>query len=72
MAARLAAASEVLVLGDMFKGVVCLLAIGGGAWVFTGHRIPLLDTDFSQLPGGALVSGAILVLLGLWLALQPE
>jgi hypothetical protein len=56
----------------MLKGLVCLLAIGGGALIFTGHRIPLMDTDFSQFPGGAIVTGALLVLLGLWLALQPE
>jgi hypothetical protein len=72
MVTRLAAASEVLVLGGVFKGLVCVFAIGGGALIFTSHRIPLMDTDFSQFPGGAMMTGTLLVLLGLWLALQPE
>lgn len=65
-------ALEVLLLCGMLKGLTCLLAIGGGALIFTGHRIPLMDTDFSQFPGGPTLSGALLILLGLWLALTPD
>jgi hypothetical protein len=69
---KTARASEVLLLPGMFKGLFCLLAIGGGALIFTGHRIPLMGTDFSRLPGGPTVSGALLVLLGLWLAVNAD
>jgi hypothetical protein len=56
----------------MFKGLVCLLAVGGGVFVFTGHGIPGTETDFSQFPGGSTVSGGLLMLLGLWLATRGE
>jgi hypothetical protein len=62
----------VLLFCRMLKGLICLLAIGGGALIFTGHGIPLMETDFSRLPGGPTVSGALLVLLGFWLAVNAD
>jgi hypothetical protein len=56
----------------MLKGLICVLAVGGGAMIFTGHSIPFSDADFSSFPGGPTVGGALLVLLGLWLAVTRD
>jgi hypothetical protein len=54
------------------RGFLCLLAIGGGALIFTGRQIPLTVMDYDAVPGGHIVIGSITVLFGLWLIVRGE
>jgi hypothetical protein len=54
------------------RGVLFLLAIGGGALIFTGRQIPFTMYDYSTFPGGPKVVGALLVMFGLFLAAGRE
>ena len=54
------------------RGFVFLLAVGGGAFIFTGRQIPFTMYDYSAFPGGPKVVGALLVMFGLFLAAGHE
>jgi len=52
------------------KGLVSVLAVGGGALIATGRGLILTERDFSAFPGGSTGFGALLILCGLCLALN--
>jgi hypothetical protein len=54
------------------KAFFCVLAVGGGLLILTGHQIPLTLVDYAAVPGGPSVVGAGLILLGLFLAAQSD
>jgi hypothetical protein len=54
------------------RGFLSLLAIAGGALIFTGRQIPLTVMDYDPFPGGHIVIGSVIVLFGLWIILRGE